>query len=149
MRSQGGFNFEEHCLFCEQSAKLKGNKRGLDVFPVRTFDFQNKIRDICRIRNDVWGNQVLARLEYAQDLPAADAMYHQTCNVNFRTGKQIPICKQAETEQPVKSPRGRPGNQKQSAAFLNITQYLEENDDEQMTVGDLVSRMDELSPGHA
>ena len=24
------------------------------------------------------------------DLPAAEAVYHQSCNANFRTGKQIP-----------------------------------------------------------
>ena len=34
--------------------------------------------------------QVKARLEYAPDLPASDAMYNQSCNVNFRSGKEDP-----------------------------------------------------------
>jgi hypothetical protein len=89
LRSKGGFDFQKHCFFCGKSAKLQGNKRGFEVYPVRTFDFQNKVREISGKRNDVWANQVLARLEYSQDLPAAEAMYHQTCNVNFRTGKQV------------------------------------------------------------
>lgn len=33
---------------------------------------------------------VKARLLHVRDLPAAEAVYHQTCSVNFRTKKQIP-----------------------------------------------------------
>ncbi len=32
------FKFEEHCLFCGAAAKFEKNKRGNDVFPVRTSD---------------------------------------------------------------------------------------------------------------
>lgn len=149
LRSGGGFDFEKHCLFCGQVGKTSGNKRGFDVFPVRTFDFQNKIRQQSLNRDDEWGNQVLARLGYAHDLPAADALYHQTCSVNFRTGRQKPISKQTESEIPIKSPKGRPENQRQSEAFLTVTQRLEENDDEQTSINDLVKQMDDLYPDHA
>ena len=44
LRSNGGFDFGQHCLFCGKAAKLKGCKRGHDVYPVRTFDFQALIR---------------------------------------------------------------------------------------------------------
>ena len=54
-------------------------------------DFQDFIAQICKERNDEWSEIVLGRLEYAQDLHAADAVYHQACSVNFRTGKQVPL----------------------------------------------------------
>ncbi|KAH3738417.1 hypothetical protein DPMN_045050 [Dreissena polymorpha] len=53
--------------------------------------------DVCESRKDEWGYQVLARLEFAQDLHAADAMYHQTCNVNFRTARQLPSDKKTRS----------------------------------------------------
>ncbi|KAK6186089.1 hypothetical protein SNE40_008194 [Patella caerulea] len=146
---EDGFDFEKHCLFCQQNAKLSGNKRGFEVFPVRTFDFQNTVKEICLKRNDAWGNQVLARLEYALDLPAADAIYHQTCNVNFRTGKYIPVSKQKDESPSSKFSRGRPENQTQLTAFLKVAKFLQENDDEQITIGDLVKQMDDLCPGDA
>lgn len=58
---------------------------------MRTQDFQDSIAQICKERNDEWSETVLDRLEYAQDLHAADAVYHQACSVNFRTGKQVPL----------------------------------------------------------
>ena len=57
---------------------------------MRTQDFQDSITQICKERNDEWSEIVLGRPEYAQDLHAADAVYHQACSVNFRTGKQVP-----------------------------------------------------------
>lgn len=43
----------------------------------------------CKERNDDWSMTVLGRTENIIDLPAADAVYHLTCNVNFRTGTSI------------------------------------------------------------
>ena len=44
-------------------------------------------KKICRERNDSWSTNVLSRIQFVQDLHAADAVYHQKCSVNFRTGK--------------------------------------------------------------
>ena len=46
------FNDSEHCLFCGQSAKYKGEKKGFDVIPVRTMEFQETILKMCRERKD-------------------------------------------------------------------------------------------------
>lgn len=90
------FEFQKNCLFCGYFAKFSECKRGIDVFPVRTTDFSNTLRNICKKRNDEWSEIVLRRLNIApSDLHAADAIYHQTCSVNFRTGQQIPVSKQA------------------------------------------------------
>lgn len=45
---------------------------------------------MCSERGDAWAKTIRARLLSVNDLPPADAVYHQTCNVNFRTKKQIP-----------------------------------------------------------
>ena len=84
-------NVQKHCLFCGQSTKVYGNKRGYDVWPVRSGTVQNEILSACDSRGDEWADTVRGRMEYvARDLHTADPVYHQTCSVNFRTGKQIP-----------------------------------------------------------
>ena len=43
--------------------------------------------------------------------------------------------------------KGRPANEEQYQAFLQTCAYLEENDDEQLLVGDLISKMEEYLQG--
>lgn len=136
------FQFSTHCLFCGQAAKYENRKRGCDVYPVRTLEFGQVIEQICDKRNDEWAGQVKLRLKSVHDLPAADALYHQTFSVNFRTGKQLPMTFQTENMTPKKS-YGRPLNVDQQTAFIRIAQYLQENDDEQITITDLVNKMKE------
>lgn len=136
------FAFTENCLFCGQFAKCDGKKRGYDVYPVRTLDFQKTILNICSIREDAWAQKVSARIEFATDLPAVDAIYHQTCNVNFRTNRDIPKYFQPDVE---KTPtRGRPTDQDACTAFMTVIEYLKENDNEQITITDLVDKMKEI-----
>ena len=144
------FNTKEHCFFCGQPAKIDRRKRGNDVIPVRTQDFQDSIAQICKERNDEWSEIVLGRLEYAQDLHAADAVYHQACSVNFRTGKQVPLqhCSDDGSDKDTKRPRqGRPVDTGKATAFLKVVKFLEENDEEQITITDLVNKMQEYLQG--
>ena len=78
------------CLCCGQHAKHVGRKRDFDVFRVRTSSFKVNIENICNERHDQWVSEVGSRLEVVNDLPAADAVLHQLCSVNFRAGKQVP-----------------------------------------------------------
>ena len=134
------YHCNTHCLFCGQLTKVNGRKRGCDVFPVRTVEFQEKIEQVCRERNDNWAEQVKTRLKCVHDLPAADATYHQSCSVNFRTGRDIPQIFQPDVKKSKKH-CGRPVNSVQMSAFLEVAQYLRDNDDEQITIVDLVERM--------
>ncbi|MCG8047095.1 MAG: hypothetical protein N0E48_15925, partial [Candidatus Thiodiazotropha endolucinida] len=137
------FSFQNDCLFCGQSVKTYGQKRGYDVWPVRTKDAQNEILTICKNRGDEWSDIIRGRLQYvAGDLHAADAVYHQTCNVNFRTGKQIPKSFFRGTNS--KQQRGRPVDDELKMAFLDVVTYLEENDNEQITITDLVNKMHDI-----
>jgi len=70
-------------------------------------------------------------------------MHHQCCNVNFRTGKQVPQAFQLD-QQTNKQLHGRPHRLVQKRAFLKAAKYIEENDDEQITITDLVQKMTEF-----
>ena len=43
--------------------------------------------------------------------------------------------------------KGRPANEEQHQALLQTCAYLEENDDKQLLVGDLISKMEEYLQG--
>lgn len=78
------------------------------------------------------------------DLRAADAIYHQTCNVNFRTNRQLPqLYETNELPAAKKRKVGRPQDEERNQAFVKVAKFLEDNDDEQITVGDLVEKMKE------
>ena len=143
------FNYSEHCLFCGQSAKYKGKRKGFDVIPVRTMEFQETILKTCRERNDDWSQTVLGCLEYLRDLHAADAVYHQTCSINFRTGKNIPKQCSSDLDNDAKrcKTQGRPVDTVKSSAFMEVVQYLLENEEEQLTVADLTEKMEEYLEG--
>jgi hypothetical protein len=101
------------------AVKIEGKKRGLDCFQVRTFDFQTAIKAACTERNDQWGREVLTRIEFGRDLPTVDAVYHQECSTNFRTGRQIPKQMQEPEVKIQKSAKGSPQNLTQTSFFEN------------------------------
>lgn len=150
LRSQGVFSFSENCLFCTKPAKVNGKKRDIDVYPVRTSDFQTEVLLKCKQRDDEWAAEVRGRLESVNDLVAADAVYHNPCSVSFRTNRTIPQAFTPDKKQ--KSKVGRPKKEKgkagrpstTSAHFLQIVDYLMENEDEQLTISDLVAKMTQI-----
>ena len=141
--SEPTFDFGERCLFCSQPAKLTGNKRGHDVFPVRTLDFQTTLNRIYEERRDGWAEKVHGRIFFSQDLIGVGAIYHQVCSTNFRTGKQVPLSHQTNGSKRQK--KRRPTDKSRQEAFLEVAKYLKENDDEQITVNDLMNKMAEFN----
>lgn len=144
LRSASSFDFKVKCLFCTKTAKLNAKKRGYDVFPVRSFEFQETINIICYERNDAWSCDVLSRLTIALDLPAAEAVYHQSCYVNFRTGRQIPQCFQDTEDTAFKKSPYRPGNEKQVSAFDKIIDFIETSVGDSVTINQLVNMMTDI-----
>lgn len=136
------FIFSEHCLFCGQDVNHENNQQMTEFFTVRTMDFQKSIEQVISKRNDQWAEEVRTRLELVHDLPAADAVYHQPCSVNFRTLKQIPTSLQKENNKSEIRTPGRPTNDNQEQGFQKVIQYLKENDNEQVTIADLVKHME-------
>ena len=133
------FDFKSKCLFCASFAKfsLTTKKRSHDVYPVRSLDFQDKILHDCVERNDNWANEVHCRLTQVLDLPAAEAVYHQACSVNLRTGKNVPkafdTSEQCSSAKEMKSPR-RPEATEQANAFKQIIETIETCEDATLTV---------------
>ena len=141
------FSFKTDCFFCGTKVEFGSNskrKRLDEAFSVTTIETKDTILKICSERNDEWSEAIRARLMNVHDLPAADAVYHQTCNVNFRTNRQLPQLYETD-ELPAAKKRkvGRPPNEEKNQAFVKVAKFLEDNDDEQITVGDLVEKMEE------
>ena len=145
LRSQQAFDFRNHCLYCGRSAKFeKGKKRGIDVHNVKSNNFQESLIQDCSNRKDEWSETVLGRLASINDLHAADAIYHQQCSSNFRTGRNIPKSTDSVVEQETKPFKiGRPTSHDRSEAFLKVLKYLEEINDEPVTINDLVRLMND------
>ena len=137
------FSFKTDCFFCGTKVEFGLNskrKRLSEAFSVTTIETKDTILKICSERNDEWSEAVSAWLMNVHDLPAAD----QTCNVNFRTNRQLPQLYETD-ELPAAKKRkvGRPQNEEKKQAFVKVAKFLEDNDDEQITVGDLVEKMEE------
>lgn len=141
------FDYGKSCLFCGQPDLFSGKKKEFELVKVRTKQFQESILNVCCERKDSWSDTVLAKIEFVQDLFAADAVYHQSCSINFRTNKGIPeqvrkrMLKDSEPESS-KRPRGRPEDTETSEAFNYVVRYFESNDNEQITVKKLVDVME-------
>lgn len=119
-------------------------KIGVEVFKVTTISMKDSVLAACSDREDAWADTVRARILHVHDLPAADAMYHQTCSVNFRTGKQIPTLFLTGERHRKKKRVGLPQDEDKTEASLKVARFLQENDDEQITVNDLIDIMDEF-----
>ena len=87
---------------------------------LRTFDCQYILCDIAEKRQDECGKTVLQRIHQVIDLSTADAIYHQMCDVNFRTSRNIPL-KYATISNPKQRHSGRPIDQIGSNCFYKVT----------------------------
>ncbi len=138
------FEFKVHCLFCGLPAIKDGKRKNSDVWPVKSLGFQETVRKQCVARNhDEWAQIVSGRLACVNDLRAADAVYHEKCSIKFRFGQQMPGLAHEQTHTTKKGKTGRPEQEEKAAAFLRVATYFEDNDDEQLTVSDLVEKMEE------
>ena len=127
---------------------MAGNKRkGFDVISVRTIELKDTVLTVCQERNDSWAHSVLARILSAHGLHAADAIYHKACDINFRTMRQIPTSFRKEKLCTKKVKLGRPEELDRTEAFLEVAKFLEENDDEQITISNLISKMEVILDG--
>lgn len=149
LRSQSQlFNFRTHCFICGQAVKGKE----IEVYSVRTNNLQTTIIKVCHERNNDWTPAVRGRIETINDLHAGDAIYHQTCSVNFRTSKAVPKAFFSDSKKD--GNRGRPKNDLKENHFKKLVDYLHQRDDEQITIKDLVNKINNLwgenvySPDH-
>ena len=136
-----------NCLFCcktiqERLFKAEPQRSEKQLAcKVRSDSFQQEVKAKCLERKDTWANEVLARIEYSRDLMASNSVYHQSCSTKFRLGRDSdedcyePPAKKRNTVS------GRNFDIKREDAFLQAVNYLKENDEEQLTIQDLVLKM--------
>ena len=92
----GPFDSQSDCLYCGgKVVKRKNSAHFEDYSCVQTFIFSDRVLEKCKTQNDEWALNVQGRIEYFnRDLHAADCLYHHSCDVNFRTGRDVPIASQ-------------------------------------------------------
>ena len=139
-RSAGPFISKTDCLFCGIGIS-PGNS---DYSYVKTDSFTRTILECCDDRKDNWSFTVKGRIEYfGSDLHAADCVYHHLCSTNFRSGRDVPHQFRSDNEAKCRK-SGRPKDQEKEEAFSKMCSYLEDNDEEQLTISDLRDKMQEF-----
>ena len=149
-RSELKFDIKSDCIFCCTPDPYKGRKKEFVLVPSSTIKITQSIKEICETmrKNDSWAIAVMGRMNSINDMRADDAVYHNQCSVNFRTGKQIPLRFSKDVfqkGQQVKEKKlGRPKDDVRLIAFQKVVTFFEDNDDEQVTITDLTSHMGNL-----
>ena len=138
-------------VFCDCSDSYDGRKSEFSLIPVRTLALRETILKACEKHNNEWVGTVKQCILFAPDPPAANVVYHQKCSVNFKTRQQIlQICSSSQSDTPrvAKCPKlsGRPKDEVRYENFLQVVRYLEENDNEQISIYDLTLKFVE-NPG--
>lgn len=138
--SAGPFDSRSDCFLCGTPV----NEDSADYSYVKTDNFTRSILQCCDDRSDDWSLTVKSRIEFfAGDLHAADCVYHHTCSSHFRCGRGIPLQFQKDPETKRRK-SGKPLDEEREQAFTKMCLYLEANDDEQLTISDLVCKMNEF-----
>ena len=82
---------------CDQQSRRVTSKliaysvrRHVYVYYVATRESKNTLLEQRFTRRDAWADHVRTRLLAVHDLSAADAVYDQSCSVDFRTRKVVP-----------------------------------------------------------
>jgi len=124
------FNFKTDCFFCGELITFGKKRKSYDVLPVKSVKVNDTVLGIFLDRSDFWADAVQSRILSVHDLH----VYHKVCDVNFRTKKQIPAAHEHGMNTSKRAMVGCPKGKDRTEAFLEVTSYLEENDDEQITV---------------
>jgi len=68
---------------CQGRNKKAFSEKKNIVHSVETLTVQNRIREVCSMREDTLGAEVFGRLSSINDLIAEEAVYHKDCYINF------------------------------------------------------------------
>ena len=141
-----GFNFKTHCFLCGDiiecaMAYKYPNRSSYQYSHVMTLSLQENIFAHCNARRDDWATNVQSRMSAVNDLPAEEAIYHHVCKDLFVKGKHLPGFASQKPDSSKKRKLGRPKCSSKVSAFQYATDYLEQNDDETITLNDLHQNM--------
>lgn len=104
-------------------------------------DFRQKLLEAFNKNPGEWSEAERGGLISIPDLLAADAVYHNICSINFRTGREVPnIFPYNNHQKPKLMKIGKPKDQTRKEAFLSTMIHLE-------TCDDVINKMDEFLHG--
>ena len=136
-----GYDSRRDCFYCSQPIKEWEDNRGL-ISKASTISIVDGVkRAIIDRGNDRWAVELQGRLDHVQCLLAKDCRYHRDCDANFRTSCAISE-KHRSTPNAKKTKVGRPKENEREQAFELAVKYLEESENETITISDLRSMME-------
>ena len=150
------FSFLTDCYLCgqyidQEKAKKYPNCPEHDFGRVMFLRVLETIKKRCTERcddlpSDDWANAVSHRLACSIDLPAEGAIYHRKCYQYFMSPRNfslqaLPTLKDGAPPKKRGRPSGTVDGDKKSA-FLHVIEYLENNDDETITLDELHELME-------
>ena len=144
------FSFRDDCFICGKNVdkdlakRLPGNP-DYQYSIVMTISLIETVAKRCEERRNsgeggTWAEEVTKRMACTNDLPAEEAIYHRKCFQYFMKPSKAPP---NETDEP--RSRGRPTgsvDQQKRLAFRHVIEYLENNDDETVTLDELYAVME-------
>ena len=142
--STGSFNFKEDTFLCCLTVtewEIKSNKTSYVSSKHREVEKSMYKAIQQRGPDNVWANEVQGHLESINDLRSEQVIYHKSCDAKFRMGRP----KAPKTDSSNRKKHGRPIDMNQESAFTDIINYLEQNDDEQITLSELENVMDDIT----
>ena len=133
--TESPFCFKTNCFLCKATCDSSDKRNSAAT----TLELKSTVLTTCDQRSDKWGDDVRARLQSINDLPAADAIYHRQCFRNFKSHRSIPKNYASEPDSK-KVKVGRQVDEDTTCAFFQICDYLEDNYDEQITAKNLIDK---------
>ena len=88
------FSFTANCFLCTSTCDSNDTKNSV----ASTLELKTTVLTTCDQRSDKWSDDVRARLQCINDLPAAGAIYHRQCFRNFKSNLSIPKCHSLEPD---------------------------------------------------
>ena len=125
------FDFKSQCMFCDDIL----NKSKLKYSHVTTLHFGSNIKALAQKREDDLSKNVLKHLSDSCDLVAKEAKYHINCYNKFFK----PL-----TENNV----GRPKDDAKNIAFIQLCDFIRENEECQYTISELKEILDKFYGGN-
>ena len=150
------FCFRTDCYLCgrcvdvEKAKRLPGNAE-YEYSYAMTLSIKDTIAKRCAERRenqaDEWAEMVSHRIACISDLPAEEAIYHRRCFQYFMSPRNLKLDSVSIVSKdgtPQKK-RGRPSgsvDEIKQSAFMHVIEYLENNDDETITLDELYDIME-------
>ena len=118
------FKWKTICFLCCEEVDVDN----VDVHCARTLLLRDNLLRNCAERGDSWAVHVKKCLDSSNDSVAEEAMYHRSCYIRFKQGRDITVDNTLH---------GRPADSALSSSFEYMCEYLESSDCEMYTLEEL------------